>query len=191
MTALDHDLHCKPPSSPLPSSRAQRVFPDALFGTPFAPILLWILPGWPLAAPAALFAFSAFFLLSAVAFFSFPFAIASLRAASRASGRCERRSLMSSRGAPTMPRCCFTVRRVRFFWVSCRWVRVVSKLGKGERRELDVVWDGYGWKLDRGTGKVPGLPAALGISKDGQSHLIETMSTRTHLCDTLLMLPPE
>ena len=96
----------------------QRVFPDALFGTPFDPILLWILPGWPLAADAALLAFSAFFLLSAVAFFSLPFAMASLRAASRASGRWARRSLISSRGAPTMPRCCFTVRRVRFLEVS-------------------------------------------------------------------------
>ena len=45
--------------------------------------------------------------------------MASLRAASRASGRCERRSLISSRGAPTMPRCCFTVRRVRFLAISC------------------------------------------------------------------------
>ena len=46
--------------------------------------------------------------------------MASLRAASRASGRCERRSLISSRGAPTMPRCCFTVRRVRFLAISWR-----------------------------------------------------------------------
>lgn len=100
---------------------SQRDFALTLFGAPFAPILLWILPGCPLAAPAALFAFSAFFLLSAVAFFSLPFAMASLRAASRASGRCERRSLISSSGAPTMPRCCFTVRRVRFLAIS--WKR--------------------------------------------------------------------
>ena len=98
----------------------QRDFALTLFGAPFAPILLWIRPGCPLAAPAALFAFSAFFLLSAVAFFSLPFAMASLRAASLASGRCERRSLISSRGAPTMPRCCFTVRRVRFLAISWR-----------------------------------------------------------------------
>ena len=99
-TAFDHDLKPqKPPYTPCPPPNpqpSQRVFPDALFGTPFDPILLWILPGWPLAAPAALLAFSAFFLLSAVAFFSFPFAMASFRAASRASGRCERRSLMTS-----------------------------------------------------------------------------------------------
>ena len=42
---------------------------------------------------------------------------------------------MSSRGAPTMPRCCFTVRRVRFLEVSCCWLkrRFVSGLGKGTR----------------------------------------------------------
>lgn len=130
-------------SSPFPSSRtipqlAQRVFPDALFGTPFDPILLWILPGCPLAAPAALLAFSAFFLLSDVAFFSLPFAIASFRAASRASGRCERRSLMSSRGAPTMPRCCFTVRRVRFLESSCRRLEWLADLSNGDG-EVELV----------------------------------------------------
>lgn len=93
-------------------------FPDALAGAPFAPCLLTILPACPLAAPAALFAFSDFFLLSASAFFSLPALIASWRAAVRASGRWERRSLITSREAPTMPRCCLTVRRVRFLATS-------------------------------------------------------------------------
>ena len=133
MTSINSMLHSLPLHK-LHHYVIQRVFPDALFGTPFDPILLWILPGCPLAAPAALFAFSAFFLLSAVAFFSFPFAMASLRAASRASGRCERRSLMSSIGAPTMPRCCFTVRRLRFLEVSCWCVGTVSGVDKGGRQ---------------------------------------------------------
>ena len=94
-------------------------FPEALLGAPFAPCLLTILPACPLAAPAALFAFSCFFLLSAVAFFSFPALMASWRAAARASGRCDRRSLITSREAPTIPRCCLTVRRVRFLATSC------------------------------------------------------------------------
>lgn len=43
MTGCYHDLNRKPASTPLPpydQSLAQRVFPDALFGTPFDPILL-------------------------------------------------------------------------------------------------------------------------------------------------------
>jgi len=102
-----------------PPPHIYRTFPLALAGTPFCPILLWILaPGWPLAPAAALFAFSAFFLLSLAVFFSFPSLMAACRAACRASGRCERRSLMTSREAPTMPRWDFTVRRVRFLAIS-------------------------------------------------------------------------
>ena len=127
------------------SHQTQRVFPPAaLLAFPLAPILLWILPGCPLAPAAALLAFSAFFSLSLLAFFSFPLAMASFRAASRASGRCERRSLINSRGAPTMPRCCFTVRRVRFLAASCLWQRFVSggKFEGGLEGNL-VEKDGY------------------------------------------------
>lgn len=68
---------------------------------------------------------------------------------------------------------------------------MVSGLGQGGRTELDVVWDDCGWKLVRGTGKAPGHPAALGISKEEQSRFVEIILAPTHLCDTLLMLPPE
>lgn len=107
------------PSSFITPSPVYLTFPVALLGAPFAPCLLTILPACPRAAPAALFAFSCFFLLSAVAFFSLPALMASWRAAARASGRCDRRSLITSREAPTMPRCCLTVRRVRFLATSC------------------------------------------------------------------------
>jgi len=115
-----------PPPNPLfPHPHIYRTFPLALAGTPFCPILLWILaPGWPLAPAAALLAFSAFFLLSLAVFFSFPSLMAACRAACRASGRCERRSLMTSREAPTMPRWDFTVRRVRFLAISWEGGRV-------------------------------------------------------------------
>ena len=107
------------PPPPFPPPHIYRTFPLALAGTPFCPILLWILaPGWPLAPAAALFAFSAFFLLSLAVFFSLPTLMAACRAACRASGRCERRSLMTSSEAPTMPRWDFTVRRVRFLAIS-------------------------------------------------------------------------
>ncbi len=97
---------------------AQRVLAVTLFGAPLAPCLLWIRPVCPLAAPAAVFAFSAFFLLSAAVFFSLPSLIAAWRAAARASGRWARRSLITSSDAPTMARWCFTVRRVRFLAIS-------------------------------------------------------------------------
>ena len=91
----------------------------ALVGAPLAPILETLLPGMPLAALAAVLAFSIFFLLSAAAFFSLPSLMAWARAALRSAGLCARRSLMTSSEAPTMPRCCLTVRRVRFLATSC------------------------------------------------------------------------
>lgn len=88
---------------------------------PFAPCLLAIPPlACPLAALLAVLAFSAFRALSAAAFFSFPSLIAACLAAVRASGRWVRRSLITSREAPTMARWCFTVRRVRFLATSYR-----------------------------------------------------------------------
>lgn len=104
-------------------SYSYRVLPVALLCAPFAPSLLAIRPVCPFAAAAALLAFSIFFLLSAVAFFSLPALMASWRAAALASGRCDRRSLITSREAPTMPRCCLTVRRVRFLATSCKTCR--------------------------------------------------------------------
>ena len=74
----------------------------------------------PLAAFAAVLAFSAFFLLSAAAFLSLPSLMAAWRAALRASGRWVLLSLITSSEAPTMARWCLTVRRVRFFATSCR-----------------------------------------------------------------------
>ena len=79
---------------------------------------------WPAADLAAVLAFSAFFLLSAAAFFSLPSLMAAARAALRASGRWDRRSLITSREAPTMARWCLTVRRVRFLATSCKEKRV-------------------------------------------------------------------
>lgn len=67
--------------------------------------------------------------------FSLPAAMAALRAASRASGRWLRRSLITSREAPTMARWCLTVRRERFFATSCCCYRLVS---------LVKVWLGLG-----------------------------------------------
>ena len=116
ISKINTRIHPSPSVIPSP---IYLTFPEALLGAPFAPCLLTILPAWPLAAPAALLAFSCFFLLSAVAFFSLPALMASWRAAARASGRCDRRSLITSREAPTMPRCCLTVRRVRFLAISC------------------------------------------------------------------------
>lgn len=51
---------------------------------------------------------------------------------SRASVRwlapCERLSLITSKEAPTIPRCCLTVRRVRFFATSYFW-NILDYLG--------------------------------------------------------------
>jgi hypothetical protein len=101
---------------------AQRLLAVTLLGAPFACCLLAIPPRetCPLAAPAALLAFSAFFLLSFADFLSLPSLIAACRAASRASGLCPRLSLMTSRDAPTMARCDLTVLLVRFFATSCK-----------------------------------------------------------------------
>lgn len=140
-------------ANPVKSTPTQRFppppFPPTLF--PAAPILLTLLPPAPaprVPAPlVAVLAFSAFFLLSAVALRSLPLAMASLRAASRASGRWARRSLISSRGAPTMPRCCFRVRRVRFLAASCLRGRVLVVA----RRDLVLGdrWGGDGGKWMR------------------------------------------
>jgi len=89
-----------------------------LVGAPLA-CCFEILGAWPDAVLEAVLAFSAFFLLSAVAFFSLPSLMAACRAAARASGRIVRRSLITSRDAPTMARWCLTVRRVLFFATSC------------------------------------------------------------------------
>ena len=90
-------------------------------GAPFACCLLAMPPRTcPLAAFAAVLAFSAFFLLSAAAFLSLPSLMAAWRAALRASGRWVLLSLITSSEAPTMARWCLTVRRVRFFATSCR-----------------------------------------------------------------------
>jgi len=75
----------------------------------------------PFDAAPALFAFSAFFAAVASAFFSFPALIAAARAADRASGLWDRRSLMTSSDAPTMARWDLTVRRDRFLATSCWW----------------------------------------------------------------------
>lgn len=85
---------------------------------PLEPCLLVILDP-PLAAFAAVLALLAFFADSAADFFSLPDAMAALRAASRASGRCVRRSLITSSEAPTMARWLLTVRRERFLATSC------------------------------------------------------------------------
>lgn len=82
------------------------------------PCLDWILEAWPRAPAAALLAFSAFLADSEAAFFSLPSLMAAWRAAERASGRWARRSLITSSEAPTMARCCLTVRRVRFLATS-------------------------------------------------------------------------
>ena len=76
-------------------------------------------PVFSRAALEAFFAFSDFFLASASAFFSLPSLMAAARAALRASGRWLRRSLITSREAPTIARWCLTVRRVRFLATSC------------------------------------------------------------------------
>lgn len=105
-----------------PSQTDQRVLAAILVGAPFTPCLLWILVACPLAAFAAVLAFSAFFLLSAAAFFSLPSLIAFSRASVLWLAPWERLSLMTSREAPTIPRCCLTVRRVRFFAISYFWI---------------------------------------------------------------------
>ena len=83
------------------------------------PCLDWILEAWPRAPAAALLAFSAFLADSEAAFFSLPSLMAAWRAAERASGRCARRSLMTSREAPTMARWDLTWRRRRDLAASC------------------------------------------------------------------------
>jgi hypothetical protein len=126
---------------------AQRLLAVTLLGAPFACCLLAIPPRtWPLAVPAALFAFSAFFLLSCAVFFSLPSLIAAWRAAARVSGLCARRSLMTSKEAPTMARCDLTVRRVRFFATSCAVPRELAivvadvfRLSSGIRSKLHFV----------------------------------------------------
>lgn len=105
-----------------PSQTYQRVLATTLLGAPFTPCLLWILVPCPLDAFAAVLAFSAFFLFSAAAFFSLPSLIAFSRASVLWLAPCERLSLMTSREAPTIPRCCLTVRRVRFFAISYFWI---------------------------------------------------------------------
>lgn len=124
-----HPFHCTPiPNrsvskydSSNPFVKDQRVLAATLLGAPFTPCLLWILVACPLDAFAAVLAFSAFFLLSAAAFFSLPSLIAFSRASVRWLAPCERLSLMTSREAPSIPRCCLTVRRVRFFAISYFW----------------------------------------------------------------------
>jgi hypothetical protein len=74
---------------------------------------------WPAALLAAVLAFSAFFTLWAAVRFSLPSLMAAWRAAERASGRCARRSLMTSREAPTMARWDLTWRRRRDLAASC------------------------------------------------------------------------
>jgi hypothetical protein len=97
------------------------LFAETFAGAPFACCLLAMPPRTcPLAAFAAVLAFSAFFLLSAAAFLSLPSLMAAWRAALRASGRWVLLSLITSSEAPTMARWCLTVRRVRFFATSCR-----------------------------------------------------------------------
>src|SRR5271170_1952873 len=97
------------------------LFAVTFAGAPFACCLLAMPPRTcPLAAFAAVLAFSAFFLLSAAAFLSLPSVMAAWRAALRASGRWVLLSLITSSEAPTMARWCLTVRRVRFFATSCR-----------------------------------------------------------------------
>jgi hypothetical protein len=59
---------------------------------------------WPAADLAAVLAFSAFLTLWAAVRLSLPSLMAAWRAAERASGRCARRSLITSREAPTMAR---------------------------------------------------------------------------------------
>ena len=68
---------------------------------------------------AAVLAFSAFFTLWAAVRFSLPSLMAAWRAAERASGRCARRSLMTSREAPTMARWDLTARRRLDLAASC------------------------------------------------------------------------
>jgi len=111
-------IHVQHTQRPPQTSLAYLDLAATLDGAPLA-CCFEIFGAWPDAALAALFAFSAFFLLSAVAFFSFPSLMAACLAAARASGRMDRRSLMTSRDAPTMARWCLTVRRVLFFATSC------------------------------------------------------------------------
>lgn len=106
-------------------------------------------------------AFSAFFLLSAAAFFSFPSRIALRRASVRWPAPWLRRSLITSNEAPTIPRCCLTVRRVRFFAIS--WCGKSKELmekflvrGGGEgtllQKSLSCAADGIRWsrRFDEG-----------------------------------------
>ena len=77
----------------------------------------------PVVCPAADFeavlAFSAFFTLCAAARFSLPSFVACERAAARASGLMERRSLITSSEAPTTARWLLTWRRRRDLAASC------------------------------------------------------------------------
>lgn len=108
-----------PSHNPMNHNHAYLLFAATLLGAPLACCLLAIPPrAWPWAVLAAVFAFSAFFLLSDAAFLSLASLMAAWRAAARASGRCDRRSLITSREAPTMARWCLTVLRVRFFATS-------------------------------------------------------------------------
>lgn len=100
------------------------------------PCLDWILEAWPRAPAAAFLAFSAFLADSEAAFFSLPSLTAAARAAERASGRWERRSLITSREAPTMARCCLTVRRVRFLATSWRGVSDLTSCRKARRERF-------------------------------------------------------
>lgn len=104
----------------------QRLVGAGFFAAPLAPCLLTCVFLMFFTAPVppvvAVLAFSAFFLLSASVRFALPSVMAAWRAAARASGLCDRLSLITSRVAPTMPRCCLTVRRVRFLATSCRGV---------------------------------------------------------------------
>ena len=64
----------------------------------------------------------------------------------------------------------------------------------GWKRRKEGAGCGLGWvRVDVGSwvGRPLGHPTALSISKDGQCRFIENISFWTHLCDTLLMLPPE
>ena len=90
--------YCSPPQT-----HAYLDVAATLLGAPLA-CIFDTFGACPLAAFDALLAFSAFFLLSAAALFSFPSLIACVLAADRASGRIVLRSLMTSREAPTIAR---------------------------------------------------------------------------------------
>lgn len=78
----------------------------------------------------AVLAFSAFFTLCAALRFSLPALMASARAAERASGLIERRSLMTSREAPTTARWALTCLRRRVLACSCDGVSIAASFDR-------------------------------------------------------------